>query len=242
MESDSRNQAHSGPLHASEDDLILHYYGELDAGRHLEECEACREAMRRLQRTMAAIDAAGVPSVDRGFEARVWQRFEGAIGRPAHPRSPHAVRAAWLAAAAALLIVTAIAAFMAGRLTSPAAPITVVREAPSDRVLVADLGAHLERAELALVELMNAEGQDLAGEQARAEDLVAANRLYREDARGSARQQVVDVLDELERVFIEVAAAPAAASLGVVRQRVDARGLLFKIRVMRESLREDASL
>ena len=230
------------PMHASEDDLILHYYGELDAGRHLEECEACREAMRRLQRTMAAIDAAGTPSVDRDFEARVWQRLEGAIGLPARARSPRLVHAAWLAAAAALLVVTAIAAFMAGRLTSPPAPITVVREAPSDRVFIADLGAHLDRAELALVELMNADGRDLSGEQARAEDLVAANRLYREDARDSGHQQVVDVLDELERVFIEVAAAPAPVSLGVVRQRVDARGLLFKVRVMRESLREDAPL
>ena len=89
---------------------------------------------------------------------------------------------------------------------------------------------------------MTADGSDLAGERARAENLVADNRLYRETAQDAGHPNVADVLDELERVLIEVAAAPAPAALGDVRQRVDARGLLFKLRVMRESLREDQTL
>jgi hypothetical protein len=47
----------------------------------------------------------------------------------------------------------------------------------------------------------------------------------------------------LERVLIEIAGtAPTASTtdLDVVRQRIDARGLLFKVRVMREQLQERA--
>jgi hypothetical protein len=54
---------------------------------------------------------------------------------------------------------------------------------------------------------------------------------------------VADVLDELERVLIEIAGtAPSASTkdLDVVRERIDARGLLFKVRVMREQLQERA--
>jgi hypothetical protein len=54
---------------------------------------------------------------------------------------------------------------------------------------------------------------------------------------------VADVLDELERVLIEIAGtgptAPAT-DRDVVRQRIDTRGLLFKVRVMREQLQDRA--
>jgi hypothetical protein len=75
------------------------------------------------------------------------------------------------------------------------------------------------------------------------EDLVAANRLYRQTALANGDRGVADVLDDLERVLIEIAGASPEASTGdldVMRRRIDTRGLLFKVRVMRDELQQRA--
>jgi len=49
------------------------------------------------------------------------------------------------------------------------------------------------------------------------------------------------VLDELERVLVEVAASPDALSAVEaerVRERIESRGLLFKVRVLSSEIRE----
>jgi hypothetical protein len=111
-------------------------------------------------------------------------------------------------------------------------------------VLLVDLGDHLDRTEAALVEFVaGTDGRDVAHGRARVEDLVAANRLYRRTADVAGDQAVADVLDELERVLIEIAgSAPEASTddLDAMRRRIDTRGLLFKVRVMREQLQERA--
>jgi hypothetical protein len=196
---------------------------------------------------MAVIDSVPAPRVDAGFEARVWARLEEAIAEAGPFTEGKAGRrtAAVAALAAAAVLVIAVSAFLIGRWSqsSADAPSTAASTAPASHpVLLVDLGSHLDRAELALIELMTADGSDLADQRLRAENLVADNRLYRETAVDAGHRNVADVLDELERVLVEVAAAPVPAALGGVRQRVDARGLLFKLRVMRESLREDQTL
>jgi hypothetical protein len=118
-------------------------------------------------------------------------------------------------------------------------------QAPTqERVLIVDLGDHLDRTEAALVEFVSGtDGQALASGRERVEELVAANRLYRRTATAAGDQAVADVLDELERVLIEIAGtAPTASTsdLDVVRQRIDTRGLLFKVRVMRNGLEDRA--
>jgi hypothetical protein len=237
-------------MHINDDDLILYYYGELDAAgdvrarEHLDACATCRGGFVQLQRTRAAIDSLPPPSLERGFEARVWQRLVPELGSDPQVR-PRGPTPTWLAMAAAAVIAVAVGAFFAGRVSRPATFLTmapVANASRPERALKVDLAAHLDRAELALVELMNADGRDLQGERTRAEDLVAANRLYRETAATAGDQNVGGVLEELERALIEVAGASAPAALGGLRQRVDARGLLFKLREMRASLREDESL
>jgi hypothetical protein len=238
-------------LHLTDDELVLHYYGEMSeaaeskACDHLDGCAACRENLTRLQRVMSAIDATPVPEPDAWFEQRAWARLAPAL-KASDIRRPWQLpwRAiAWGAAAA----VVVLAAFVAGQFTSgPAAPVQIA-SAPQvmpGRVLIVDLGDHLDRSELALVEFVSGtDGGQTAASRERVEELVAANRLYRRTAMTSGDPAVADVLDELERVLIEIAGtgptAPAT-DRDVVRQRIDTRGLLFKVRVMREQLQDRA--
>src|SRR5437660_203031 len=52
---------------------------------------------------------------------------------------------------------------------------------------------------------------------------------------------LVNVLDELERVLVEIAHSPAqlsSAQLNEIQQRIEARGILFKVRVIGSQVRE----
>ena len=123
--------------------------------------------------------------------------------------------------------------------TTTAANLNQVR----DRILLIDLGEHLDRSQRVLVELVTAEGAaaDFAGERNRAEQLLWANRLYRETAAVTGDASVVDLLDQLERVIVEVAASPSNPSvrdLDDVRRRIESGSLLFKVRVVSSDLQE----
>ena len=97
---------------------------------------------------------------------------------------------------------------------------------------------------MVLVELVSADdgtAVDISGERARAEQLVAANRLYRQTAVATGDTAIVDLLDELERVLVDVAASPEELSperLKEVRQRIESRSLLFKVRVVSSDVRQ----
>ena len=140
-----------------------------------------------------------------------------------------------------------LAAFLAGRFwhpaeQPPAAPISAeVRE----RILLVAVGEHLDRSQVVLVELVNANtpagGEaDISSEQKRARDLVAANRLYRQTAQHAGEIAVVSVLDELERVLVEIANSPqevSSAQLEQLQKRIESKGILFKVRVIGSEVR-----
>ena len=240
-------------MHLNEDDLVLHYYGEMDgtadaaAGSHLASCSACHASYRRLQHVLAAVDAAPEPSLPDGFERTVWARLEPNLARSRGNWFTWVVlspaRLGW--AAAVVLLVAA--AFFAGRVTEreAQAPATAANAADiRERILLVDLGEHLDRSQMMLVELVSAGGDgavDISTERERAEELVAANRLYRQTATATGDAAVSELLDELERVLVELAASPdrlSAEDMESVRQRIEARGLLFKVRVVSSSVRE----
>ncbi len=237
---------------------------------HLDECEECHANLARLKRVMAAIDMATMPEPPAGFEATVWQRLQPTLaadvvrnGRDAWSRRLDWKLGGWGSMAAGLLL----AAFLAGRMW-PANPATDIRQpatsagnagsipAASDsveteagplreRVLLVDLGDHFDRTEQTLVEFVNrADAPRGSVALNRAEDLVSANRLYRGTAEATGDMAVTDVLDDLERTLIEIAGVPAnapASELEAIRRRIDARDLLFKLRVMRMELEQRAS-
>src|SRR4051812_3300220 len=82
-------------LHLKDDDLVLHYYGELPAPEesraesHLGSCAACQANYTKLQRVMAFVDSAPAVEPGPGFERIAWARLEPALHRP---------RRSWLSA------------------------------------------------------------------------------------------------------------------------------------------------
>jgi hypothetical protein len=251
--------------HPHEDDLVLHYYGELrgpEAGsleRHLRECDPCRESFSRLEQVLRAVDEAPVPEPSADFERAVWTRLRPGLraNQPARPSAfgirPSAFIPRWAFAGgiAALVVI----AFLTGALwrqtrpqpeTTATPPVgTEAAGATADlreRLLLAVVGEHLERTELVLVELMNARGSglvDISAEQGRAQDLASENRLYRQTAQSVGHLPIVSLLDQLDLILTEVAGGPSeipAADLDAMRRRIEGQNLLFKVQVVRSAL------
>jgi hypothetical protein len=111
-------------------------------------------------------------------------------------------------------------------------------EAVRERILLVAVGPHLERSQMVLLEVMNADPRgplDVAAERELARDLLSANRLYRQAARRGPDQAVGAVLDQLEQALIEIANGPAeldSARLAEIQERIRSQGLLFRIRVL----------
>lgn len=73
--------------HPTDDDLILHFYGEHPAGEgaridaHLAACASCGESWRELRETLQLVDTAEVPEPSTSFERLMWARIAPAIRR-----------------------------------------------------------------------------------------------------------------------------------------------------------------
>jgi hypothetical protein len=97
---------------------------------------------------------------------------------------------------------------------------------------------------MVLIELSNANPKgslDISAEQERAGGLVTETRLYRQTAARTGDARITGVLDELERVLVEITHAPSNMSqpqLEELRQRLEAEGILFKIRVLGANVRK----
>jgi hypothetical protein len=243
--------------HLTEDDLILHYYGETDepaearATAHLRDCADCHRQYTRLQRVLAIVESAATVDAPEGYERSAWARLEPTL--PVRQTgwfssfvfSP--ARLAW----AAMVVALVIGAFMAGRLSPHTPGRSGAAQAAAtnanqirERILLVDLGDHLERSEMVLVELVSAEGTgpvDISTEQARAQQLLASNRLYRQTAMKTGDAAMASVLDELERVLVDLAASPKTVSqedLDSMRRRIESKELLFKVQVVSSSLQQ----
>lgn len=232
--------------HLSEDQLVLLYYGETeDAGvsrQHLESCAACRAAYAALERSLASVSALPLPERDEDYGAHVWRRLAPRLAP--EPRLTRLWRSLvagpiWMRAAVAAALV--LAAFLAGRYwprPEPALAPAVVSAPAKERILLVAVGNHLERSQMILVELAHAEpdgGADISAEQQQARGLIADNRLYRQAAARAGETGTAQVLDELERLLIEVANSPSELSprdLEAIQHRIQSQGILFKVRVL----------
>ena len=246
-------------IHLTDDDLVLHYYGEMPAAEeartesHLAACTACQAGYTRLQRVMAFVDSAPAVDAPDGFERMAWARLEPALHRPERGWLSWFVFSPARLAFAAGVVVLVGASFMAGRMlprgtTAPAATTAGAaadaQKALREKVLLVDLDEHLDRSQRMLLEMATADDTagpvDMSIEQGRAEQLVAANRLYRQTAASTGDAAMASLLDDLERVLVDIAASPKQMTqedLDSVRRRIDDKELLFKVRVMASQVR-----
>ena len=239
--------------HATHDQLVLHYYGEdaADAPRvtaHLRACAACQTNLDRLRHTLALVDTADEGEPHAGYEATLWARLQNQFeaSQPWWRRltTDGPVRWAMAGTLAAVLVGAFLAGWLAREVAAPTPAASEASAAPvRTRVLVVAVGDHLERTQMVLSEVMNADDLGLAelvSDRARATDLVTANRLFRQSAELAGDASMDDVLEELERVLVEIANAPAdlsATELAALRERIERRGLVFRVRVLSDDLR-----
>jgi hypothetical protein len=240
--------------HFTEEELIAYREGEPTQretiAAHLTACQACRTELERIEAVLSALDNLPVPERGPEYGRAVWQQLA--------PRLPEKAGRGWrvwfeprrllaFGSVAAMIV----AAFVAGRWMRPTPPppatgadAAQVRE----RVLVVAVGDHLGKSEMVLMELANAAptspGQkqiNISAEQKRAEDLLDSNRLYRETAKQEGDAALASVLDDLERVLTDVAHSPdeiTPARLESLQKRIEAHGILFKVRVVGKELQE----
>jgi hypothetical protein len=242
------------PGHFSDDELTLHFYGESSnpssIHAHLANCVECRAEFEAIARTLTMVAAPPAPERGDLYGLEVWQRIRPLLPPPDPWSRFLGVRWSALIAGAAIAVLT-IAAFVAGRYWPAAEPArrvtpgaTATVQSPGDeRARTVAIIDHLERSERVLLDLANADGPDVdvSVEQAWAEDLVDANRLYREAAFQAGETTTASVLDDLERTLLDIVHAPSTptpAELEEVRARLDAAALLFKVRVLSNELRE----
>ena len=214
-----------GPMathHLTEDELILHYYGETAADEeqrasaHLEACGSAAANTRGCSGCSgSSTNAPSRWSRRRRSSGRSGRGSSRTCGRRGAAGCRGCCSPAPLGLAAAVVVLV-VGAFFAGRALSPApspsqAAAAAVMEQIRERILLADLGEHLDRSQMVLVELVSADDDatgDISGERSRAEQLVADSRLYRQTAEDTGDVQLSELLDEIERVLTEVAASP----------------------------------
>ena len=99
----------------------------------------------------------------------------------------------------------------------------------------------LARAKLLILDDWGPEA--LTADQAR--DLLETNRLLRVSTAKGGDREVGQVLDELERLLVEVANGPSELSeqqLQQIQERIQSQGLLFKVRVVGSKVRRSGNM
>jgi len=244
--------------HLSEEQLIAYQDGERSGRKefaaHLAECGECRAELDRIAGMLAAFQALPVPEPGEEYGRRVWQQIAPRLEEKRSHWWDFFLEPRRLTAGA-LIAALVLVAFLAGRVTkhpgiekgttgTAAASDAQVRE----RVLMLAVGEHLGRSEMVLMEIANAGPEsgrlkqvNISSQRRRAEDLLDENRLYRQTALQEGDTGLANVLDELERVLLDVAHSPQTvtpAQFKSIRQRIDNDGLLFKVRVLTKEIQQ----
>jgi hypothetical protein len=256
--------------HLTEEQLVLHYYGEdaaaPAAAHHLAECSDCRGEYEAMRDALHKVEALPVPEPDADYTARLWNGIAGQVSKRTGGEDDRFLSSSGLAqtfsarllsrltghklrwpvpltAAVAGLV---IAAFLLGRHY----PVRVNRPAPQraslqarEGVLQVALSSYLDRSKFILIELANADpahGLDISSQQVLASDLVSEARLYRQTAGQTGDAAVSGVLDDLERILLDISHEPSKLSpqdLERLRERLKTDGVLFKIRILGSNLK-----
>ena len=229
--------------HLTEEQIVLHYYGDAenssDVERHLAACPECHAEFARVKAMLEQIEPLEVPEPSAGFEEKTWLNLRDRLPEKRGLFSRlFGARQKW--ALGGLMALLLLAAFLAGRFSPRHETPITARSAPGNpqRVVLVAVGDHLERSQMLLVEIMNADSKgpiDLSAEQAEARDLLDSNHLYRLSAQQAGDPQVASLLEQLGSVLTEIANGPSEVSPGdlqQVRHTIQSESLLFKVRVV----------
>jgi hypothetical protein len=172
-----------------------------------------------------------IPEPDAFFEKRVWAKVSADIAAERRRRW----RWLWLLAPAALVV-----AFFVGRATKSPDGVTAIAYLPQEQMLKAATAEHLERSKVVLMETANGAPQLT---QQRAEELLSTNRLLRRSAQTAGQLQTAELLEELERVLLEVAHSSETMTnveATALRTRIREQGLLFRVRLLEQTNKTNA--
>jgi hypothetical protein len=193
-----------------------------------------------VQSTLKQIEPLEVPEPPAGFEEKTWLNLRDRLPeRGGFLQKLFGQQQKWALAGAMVMLL--VIAFLAGRFWPRTGP-QIAQQPPSQvnpqRVVLVAVGDHLERSQMLLVEIMNADTKgpiNFSSEQAEARELLDSNHLYRVSSQQAGDPQVARLLDQLGRVLAEIANGPAEVSSGdleQVRHTIQSEGLLFKVRVI----------
>jgi hypothetical protein len=214
--------------HLNDEQLTDAYYG--NEPEHLKTCADCGARFEHLRELLDAFNEFPIPHREPSHGAEMWTR----VLKKLPPDQPKQSWLRWWTlgpALAALLVM----AFIAGRMTQP--PGQGISETARERVLLMSLSDHLERAQIVLANVANAEpgNADLTAERDRAHELLGANRLLRQTAVRLGDASDAALLEELERALLDVA---NSTDLEHTQRQMEQDGLLFKVRVTSVASRE----
>jgi hypothetical protein len=241
--------------------------------QHLEACSACRHNYENLSHTLGSMTLTRIPERPAEYGSDVWRRLApqlatqqrnrlsrwmgvtlARIGRPSleYPATVRVLFAPrpWCIGAGVLLL--ASAAFLAGRFWSqPGSNPRLAQphlaqpssSAGGQRMPFKELGDHLERSQLALIELINSKTNgpvDISIEQVLARELVDVNRIFCRTAAHLDDGVVMSTLEDLESALLEISNSPPRLSseqFAELRRRLGPDAVLCKIKVVGAQLR-----
>jgi len=236
--------------HLTEQELVLHHYHDDESPaaitEHLGSCDVCRAEYESIRRVLALVDEMPVPERNDAYGEQVWSRLRWKLG------SDRSRRRNWYSALAAAAVLAV--AFFAGVLwnarrggqaimpvaqtATGQAGVPVLQKPQSDRILLVVVTDHLDSSERMLTEVANADakkGIDLGDEQARAVELVAASRIYRQVAVQHGDERLATLLADIEPILLEIVHSDGKLSpneAATLQKRIESKNLIFKVRVV----------
>jgi hypothetical protein len=246
--------------HLADDELVLYHYDDGDhlesAKRHLAFCAECRSRLDAIEEVLKLVVTPSLPERGPGYGSEVWNRIRAELPELSKRQQWWLTmpRWAWAGVVAVLLVVVFLMGRYSSQKKSPnnvAINSNIPTQPPAqqvrERVLLVAVGDHLDRSQMLLVELTHASGTgeiDISREQQRAIELTDANRLYRTTAQQVGDTSIVTLLDELERVLLQVGHQPSSITAGELKKiqdSIQSQGILFKVRVVRSNVREQSA-
>jgi hypothetical protein len=231
--------------HLTEEQLTLAYYNDLDSelSQHVNDCPVCHSNFDRLKDLLDSIREYPVPERSASYGSDVWVRLlpKLPVAKPRPSLFDWRWLRWWMAGPAFAMLLLVV--FFAGMLVQHRREPPTLSADASQRVLRMVIGDHLDRSQILLAELVNASpgSIDLRDERDRARDLLSENRLLRQTAARTGDPSHAALLDELERVLLDIANTPSNTSttdVEALQHRIGSEGLLFKVRIVDANIRE----